>query len=597
MEEQAWRDIDVQFADFIGRLAISDGRPDADGLLWQAAARLSAAVGQGDVCLDLEEAFGSKRSDVVAGLAASRLVGRPGEYRPLILDRHGRLYLYRYWRYEHDLAEAVNGMVAEQPAIDEMRLRDGLGRLFGPETGDGIDWQRVAAAMAVRNRFCVISGGPGTGKTTTVVKIMALLLEQAGGDGMRIALAAPTGKAAARLKESITVARQRLGGQSSAACRLPDDVSTLHRLLGTIPDSSRFRYNSDNRLPFDVVIVDEASMVPLPLMARLMAAMAPGTRLILLGDRDQLASVEAGAVLGDLCDTGRLHEFSAGLCRFISAIAGAEMPAGAFLANGPLLSDAIVVLRKNYRFCLESGIGALSLAVNAGEGERALTLLRGGEYRDVTLKSVPIGRDLRRALADTVVDCYRGYLLQQEPSAALAEFDRFRVLCAMRQGDHGVGGINRTIEACLAAAGLIAPRAVWYRGRPVMVTRNDYTLKLFNGDIGIALPDLDDPRRLAVYFPAPEGGVRRFAPTRLPEHETVYAMTVHKSQGSEFESILLILPPQESRLLTREIIYTGLTRTRKTAELWCNEEVFVRAVKSRITRRSGLRQALWGEAT
>ena len=596
MEQPAVRDIDTQFAEFIGRLAAAPGEPDADNLLRQAAARLSAAVGLGDVCLDLEEAFGAVAEDVAASLRESRLVGEPGEYKPLILDRHGRLYLYRYWQYEHDLAEAVNQMAAERPVFDEARLRDGLARFFGTVAADGVDWQRAAAAMAVRNRFSVISGGPGTGKTTTVVKIMALLLEQPGGEEQRIALAAPTGKAAARLKESIAGARQRLVEQSAVAALLPDDVATIHRLLGVVPRSSRFRHNSANRLPFEVVIVDEASMVPLPLMAKLVAALAPGARLILLGDRDQLSSVEAGAVLGDLCDTGRLHRFSEEFRCFIATVGGMAIESGVSQENAAPLADAIVMLRKNYRFGLESGIGALSLAVNAGDGERALELLQAGEYNDVVLKPTPAGRELRGALSGIVVECYRGYLQQQDPAAALAEFDRFRVLCATRQGDHGVAGVNMAIEASLAAAGLIAPRSVWYRGRPVMVTRNDYNLKLFNGDIGIALPDEGDPGQLAVYFPAPEGGVRRFSPARLPEHETVYAMTIHKSQGSEFGRILMILPNQESQLLTREIVYTGLTRTRTSAELWCQAEVLVQAVRRRITRRSGLRQALWGDA-
>lgn len=595
MDQQVLRDIDLQFADFIGRLAISAGETDADGLLRQAAARASAAVGQGDVCLDLEEVFGADAGGVADRLRGSRLVGEPGEYRPLILDRHGRLYLYRYWQYEHDLAAMVTQMIADRPAVDEVRLKDGLARLFGVAVKDDIDWQRAAAAMAVRSRFSVISGGPGTGKTTTVVKIMTLLLEQPGGTSQRIALAAPTGKAAARLKESIATTRQRLGELSTAVTLLPGDVATIHRLLGVVSRSSRFRHNSTNRLPFDAVIIDEASMVPLPLMAKLVAALAPGARLILLGDRDQLSSVEAGAVLGDLCDTGRLHAFSGDFIRFLSSVGAIEIESGTLPSTTVPLADAIVVLRKNYRFGLESGIGALSLAVNAGEGERALELLKAGEYRNVTLGKAPIGRDLRGALAGVVVDGYRGYLCQHDPAAALAEFDRFRVLCAMRQGDHGVEGVNRAIESCLAAAGLVTPRAVWYRGRPVMVTRNDYNLQLFNGDTGIVLPDMDDPGQLAVYFPAPDGGVRRFSPARLPEHETVYAMTVHKSQGSEFERVLMMLPPQESQLLTREIIYTGLTRTRTTAELWCQDEVFVQAVKRRITRRSGLRQALWGD--
>lgn len=586
------RDIDMQFADFLCRLA---GGSDARDVpeLWNAAGRLSAAVGQGNICLDLEESFGAEAGALAATLRASHLVGAAGDYRPLILDLQGRLYLYRYWKYERDLAEAVRAMAADRPALDEAVLRDGLTRLFGVYDQSDLDWQRTAAAMAVRSRFSVISGGPGTGKTSTVVKIMALLLEQPGGAGQRIALAAPTGKAAARLKESIISARERLRGQTALAEGLPDDVSTIHRLLGVVPASSRFRHSGDNHLPFEVVIIDEASMVPLPLMAKLVEALAPQARLILLGDRDQLSSVEAGAVLGDLCNTGTVHTFSEEFSRFVVEVTGVAIAREQLSSRIPLLADAIVVLQRNYRFGQQSGIAALSRAINAGEGREALDRLKAGQYPDVTLAALPASHDLRKQLEGVVVAGYRDYLQQSDPAAALRDFDRFRVLCAMRQGSHGVTGINQVIEAGLAAKGLIAPHKRWYRGRPVMVTRNDYNLKLFNGDIGIALPDPDDREQLAVFFLSPEGGVRKFSPFRLPEHETVYAMTVHKSQGSEFERILMVLPPFDNQLLTREILYTGLTRARKSAQLWCPDEIFISTVNRRIVRRSGLRQALW----
>jgi exodeoxyribonuclease V alpha subunit len=586
----AYRDIDLRFADFIC------SRGGGGRELKEAACRLSASVGQGHICLDLLEAFGEEAAPgLVAALRRSGVVGAPGQFRPLILDNLYRLYLYRYWKYESDLASALRAMAQNRPELDLMLLKDGLGRLFDREEG-GTDWQLVAAAAALAGRFSVISGGPGTGKTATVVKIIALLLEQSLGRQQRIALAAPTGKAAARLKDSIRSARERLKERTDVAEALPGEVTTIHRLLGVIPGSSRFRHNRDNRLPCEVVIIDEASMVPLPLMARVMEALAPDCRLILLGDRDQLSSVEAGAVLGDICDTGRLHSFSERFSRFAAEVAGQTIERDQLSPALPLLADALVVLQKNYRFGCDSGIGAISRAINDGEGSAALEGLKSGSYPDVSLVAVPDRQDLEGRLKGAVLEGYREYLLEEEPARALRLFDRFRVLCAMRQGSYGVSGINQVIQACLAAEGLIAPGRKWYRGRPVMVMVNDYGLKLFNGDIGITLPDPDKRGQLAVFFPAADGGVRRVSPLRLPEHETVFAMTIHKSQGSEFERLLMIMPPFDSQLLTREILYTGLTRARTAVELWCPDQLFIAMVGRRIARRSGLRQALWGGA-
>ena len=292
-EDLQIRNIDVVFADFV--CSRDNGSTD---LLRKAATFASSAVGYGNICVDLADVFGaSEVTSAAARLRASKMVGEPGEYRPLVLDDANRLYLHRYWKYESDLATTLISMASDLPDVDTVLLKDGLSRLF-PNTDESMDWQGVAAAAAVRSRFCVISGGPGTGKTTTVVKIIALLLEQAKGSRMRIGLAAPTGKAAARLKESIYKAGKELEERTTAAESIPSDVSTLQRLLGVIPDSCRFRHNADNPLPFEAIVVDEASMVPLGLMAKLVEALAPGSRLILLGDRDQLASVEAGAVPG-----------------------------------------------------------------------------------------------------------------------------------------------------------------------------------------------------------------------------------------------------------------------------------------------------------
>ena len=588
-EELQIRDIDSVFADFV--CSRDSGNTD---LLRKAATFASSAVGYGNICVDLAELFGAGEvSSAAARLRSSKMVGAPGEYRPLVLDDANRLYLHRYWKYESDLASTLLFMASDLPDVDTVILKDGLSRLF-PNREERIDWQVVAAAAAVRSRFCVISGGPGTGKTTTVVKIIALLLEQAKGSRMRIGLAAPTGKAAARLKESIFKAGKELANATTVADSIPTEVSTIQRLLGVIPDSCRFRHNTENPLPFEAIVVDEASMVPLGLMAKLVAALAPGSRLILLGDRDQLASVEAGAVLGDICNTGHGFGFSSAFKAFIVGTTGCAIPESFVGSTVPVIADSIVVLQKNYRFGEDSGIGLVSAAINNDHAASVLGGMKDGATSGLTLRETPSRDVLQKNLATSVVPGFSDYLRQGSPDEVLIAFDRFRVLCALRQGTYGVEGINSLIETCLADEGIIKPDKQWYHGRPVMVMTNDYGLKLFNGDVGIALNDPESEIGLSVYFPSVNGAPRSYSPYRLPAHETVYAMTVHKSQGSEFERILLIMPPFSNQILTREIMYTGLTRARSSVELWCTDEIFTAACEKRIERRSGLRSALWG---
>lgn len=583
------REIDTVFADFVCNL--EGGETD---LLRKAAAHASSAVGQGNICIELADIFGCADTASAADyLRSTKVVGHPGDYRPLILDEANRLYLYRYWKYESDLAKALIALASDTPVVDKELLKAGLSRLFASTT-ENPDWQVIAAAAAIRSRFCVISGGPGTGKTTTVVKIIALLLEQAQGGRMRIGLAAPTGKAAARLKDSVFKEGKKLEGSTTVVDNIPADVSTVQRLLGVIPDSCRFRHNAENPLPFETVIVDEASMVPLGLMAKLVESLAPGTRLILLGDRDQLASVEAGAVLGDICNTGHGFGFSPEFQTFIAENAGCAIPESYIGSSVPLLADSVVVLQKNYRFGEDSGIGLVSRAINEGTAANILESMKAGTIRELVLSETPSRVLLQKKLAKAVVQGFSGYLQQENPDDVLLAFDRFRVLCALRQGIYGVEGINSSIESCLADEGLIRPDKQWYHGRPVMVMINDYSLKLFNGDVGIALDDPESEIGLSVYFPSINGVARKYSPYRLPAHETVFAMTVHKSQGSEFEKLLLIMPPFANQILTREIIYTGLTRARSSVEVWCSDEIFTSSCEKIIQRHSGLRQALWG---
>jgi len=596
--------LDIHFARFMARLAGKEA-PE----LFLAAALLSSHTRQGHICLDLsimegkqvlEEGDGEppldcpKLSDWCKRLRESPVVGELGEYKPLILDENSRLYLYRYWDYQKRLANLIKRRVAEdEENVDVTLLKDGLERLFPAGKGDEIDWQKVAAFAAAFKRFCVISGGPGTGKTSTVAKILALLLEQTSSERLRIALAAPTGKGAARLQEAIKHAKRVLNCPDSIKEEIPEEALTIHRLLGSIPDSPYFLHTDKNPLPIDVVLIDEASMADLALMSKLVQALPSQARLILLGDKDQLASVEAGAVLGDICDTGNIHAFSKPFWKDLKKVTGYKTDMQIDGEDKSGIQDCIVQLRKSYRFGSDCGIGAVSQAISAGNSDLAMTLLTRGRYGDIEWKDLPQPSALLRAIKEAVIEGFEDYLRSGDPRESFQRFEQFRILCALREGPYGVVALNLLVERILKKEKLIVPDRKWYRGRPVLITSNDYNMRLFNGDLGIVLPDPDGDNEPRAFFPSADGSLRRLHPLRLPEHETVYAMTVHKSQGSEFDKVLLLLPDRDSPVLTRELIYTGITRARQSAKMWGTERVFRTAVSRRIERTSGLRDALW----
>jgi len=606
ISSSAFSDLDRHFAGFIEAQAGGDYP-----LLALAAALVSHWRGEGHTCLDLAAIAGTVfPEDPIEGvkgvslpsldnwvreLKNSLVAGSPGELKPLILDARCRLYLHRYWEYQQSLAAAILKRAVEKP--DETASTEFGQKLQAliPAVSDGsLNWQCVAAVAALRKKFCVISGGPGTGKTRTLVLILALLLELARDRKLRIAVAAPTGKAAARIQDSILGAKATMACNEAIKAQLPERAMTIHRLLGYIPDSVFFRHNAERPLPYDVVAVDEASMVDLALMAKLFQAMPASARVILLGDKDQLASVEAGAVLGDICAARGGDGFSVGFSRQFEKLAGRPLPVG--VKGDGLLADCVVELRENYRFGEQSTIYRLSDAINQGRAEAALTIIRDcdkDEAADLRSASLPKRAGLKEALRERVTQGFGEFLKASDPQEALAALGRFRVLCALRVGPFGVGRLNRMTEAILEEAGLIEPAGSWYAHRPVMVTRNDYNLKLFNGDIGVVLPDSvsGEPR---AFFPGPDDEVREFLPLRLPEHETAYALTVHKSQGSEFDRVLFILPDRESPVLSRELLYTGITRARESVELWFEEKVFRAALSRRVRRTSGLLDALVG---
>ncbi len=603
--------LDIHFAGFVERLAGT-----RDPQLWLAAAMASNYTGQGHICLDLSSLDQKRLLDAEDGkdpvvcpnlndwckkLRKTAVVGTPGEYAPLILDDRSRLYLHRYWDYQEKLARSIRKRVHDdEEDMDVASLRESLERVFGtsfisgsPGQGEDIDWQKVAAFTSLMKRFCVISGGPGTGKTTTIVRILALILEQTKSINLQIALSAPTGKAAAKLQEAIKRGKKKLNCPVEIKEAIPEEASTLHRLLGSIPGSPYFRHHAKNLLPVDVVVVDEASMVDLALMSKLTQALPPQARLILLGDKDQLASVEAGAVLGDICDRNYVRSFSRPFRNHLKRVMGYEIPSQPNGRGGCGMEDCIVQLQKSFRFGDGSGLRVVSQALNSGDADRAITLLRGGQYGDIKWRDLPRPGELPRMLKDTIVRGFRDYLEGRDAPEVFQRFDGFRILCAIREGPYGVMALNTLVEQVLRKEKLIETDRRWYPGRPLLITRNDYDLRLFNGDVGIILPDPQADNELRAFFLTPDGGVRKFHPLRLPEHETVYAMTVHKSQGSEFGQVCLLLADRDVPILTRELIYTGITRAKEHVEIWGTEAVFRAAVSRRIERRSGLGDALW----
>ena len=451
--------------------------------------------------------------------------------------------------------------------------------------------------MSCFKRFTVISGSPGTGKTTTVAKILALLIDLDDSKKLRIALTAPTGKAAARLQESISRTKETLNCTNLVKAKIPDKATTIHRLLGSLFMSPYFRHNAGNPLPYDLIVIDEASMVDLPILSKLVQAMLPKSRLILLGDKNQLASVEAGAVLGDICGSTALNIFSRQLMDQFKPYTGEGFPADFRIIESPGLHDCMVELQENYRFAENSDIGQISAAINRGEGPQIIEALKNRYYKNIQWSILPKARELALKLKPWIVDGFRNYLILVGAHGRLDDifdaFDQFRVLCALRQGPFGVSAVNPVIEKILAGEGMIRPEGRFYHGQPVMITRNNNQLKLFNGDVGLILSDDQKDGELSAVFRDGSDRFRRFSPQRLPEHETVYAMTVHKSQGSEFENVLFLLSDRDAPVLTRELIYTGMTRARNHVLLWSDETVFNASVLRQIQRSSGLQDALW----
>lgn len=538
-EAEIFSRLDLAFARFLSQRSALD--PDRKKDLETLLTILSQQQHQGHNCIELSDADKSLLLD--SGIASEYLAIASPTY-PLVIEQN-RLYLHRYWSYEDRLAKQIKRLAQHANLIENLDIL--LDRYFGANNAE-TDWQREAAKTAAQQSFCIITGGPGAGKTTTICKILAVLQELAD-EPLLIALAAPTGKAAMRLQEAITVNMAGLDCPDAIKENIPQAAITIHRLLGAKPPSPYFRHDAKNPLMFDIVVVDEASMVDLALMSKLVNALKPGTKLILLGDKDQLASVESGAVLADL----------------IAA-----------------LPNSTVELRQSYRF--DEGIKKLADAVNQQDHEAAWRILSANDEGLRILE--------QKQLIPYILNRREDYARLVNANAEFMEvyrnFTRFQVLCSNRHGKNGALEINAAIEHALFGQNPKYGATSWYPGRPIIVLQNNPALHLYNGDIGICLSDHEQNGNLMVFFQRPDGAVKKHLPARMPSCETVFAMTVHKSQGSEFKEVLIVLPETINPVLSKELLYTAITRARKKIKIVAEESIFAATVNSKIKRVTGL---------
>ena len=595
-QETQLRAVDRALADAMRRL---DARTDADVL--QAAALASYAVSAGHAALDLrrpglllDQPQWPEPGEWQSNLRDSRWVSSPAlveesdRARPLVLEG-GLLYLRRYREYERRLAAGLHRLAAQARAPDASPALARLFRALFPAAADG-DAQALAAALALVHSLLLVTGGPGTGKTTTIARMLLLLLAQArlqGGDLPRIALTAPTGRAADRMAESLRKAiaamRAIAGVDAALLDALPLEASTLHRLLGTIPGSAQFRHHAENPLPYDIIVVDEASMIDLPLMCKLVEAVADGARLVLLGDRDQLPSVEAGDVLAAITDAaGDSLAQPAALAHWLAPLVG-TVPIGD--GDRAALAGHRVHLRRGYRQDASLQLAPLADALREGDAERTLGLLRSGE-----LSGVHFHEDLLDPLAgatrERLLAGWRDIANTEDPAQALQHAATLRVLTALRDGPQGASGLNARIEEALAGSG----HARYFPGRLLLVQENDYRQHLFNGDLGVCLRDVHGD--IAAWFADGKGGLRSLHPSTLPAHGGAFATTVHKAQGSEADVVWLLLPRQDARALSRELLYTAATRARRELHVCASEAVLRAALARHAVRVSGLQRRL-----
>jgi exodeoxyribonuclease V alpha subunit len=570
--QQLARDGDISwlsyyFAEFI---STRDGS-QIDDLAGLSAALVSEANLAGNVCVELGQfhgrplfqsshadgarmPLGGNTDEWSAALLASVCVGTGGQHSPLIID-NARLYLNRYWFYESFVGEKILSLLHRESSADSAQINTTAAALFAQQPDIDKD-QMEAVAAAAGKPFSVISGGPGSGKTSTVIRILAVLLAQ--NPGCRIALAAPTGKAAARMLDSIRQRIDQLDIDDSIKSAIPVEARTIHRLLGYRHHG--FGYHQQHRLPVDCVVIDEASMIDLKLMYQLLSALPDGAQLILLGDRDQLASVAAGNVLGDI--TGHGHRLD---------------------NSKAAIASVTSLLRSNYRFGRDSAIGELARLVKLGDAGAAVDLLSANQAGLRWFAEA--GEQVHSTALDWLYDAYQPIFDSETPAQALDAYDKTRLLCATNRGPFGIEVLNSRVSSAMQVRNKL-PESTLFAGLPIMVTRNFQALGLFNGDTGILWSFNDE---LRACFRAADGSIRDLSINRLPEFKPAWASTVHKSQGSEFDSVLLVLPADaQAEVLSRELVYTGITRARQQFLLHAPDATLLQAIKRLTRRHSGL---------
>ncbi len=573
-------DLEVEFARTLLRIS-----PDLSPTVLVTAVICSFHQTNGNVCVFLDRIHQDKRIAELLGLLpshtvdiealqdelrASSIVGNPGEFKPLILEEN-RLYIQRYWKYENELVTWIKERASRESSKLTKEIIETVQEQFKANTSDDTDWQKIAVFLSVLKDFLIISGGPGTGKTFTVRKIIETI-QSSDSVSKRIALAAPTGKAAQRLSESFqNGSSEDLGAQ------------TIHKLLGARVDGS-FAFGKNRKLSYDVVIVDEASMLDIRLWIQLIRALPDQTKLIVLGDKDQLSSVEAGAVLGDICQ-GAENIFSKTL---VDTLSECEVKVDAKEMEEGSLNDCIVLLTKSYRFGANSGLKLLSEAINKENPTLAFEILTNSEISDVHWLE-PDNNTVPAIIKRYCVDVFS----KNSKASPVQQFEAYanaQILCAIRKGDFGIERVNKEAEQVIKAKSGISRGREWFDGRFVMFTKNDAFLKVQNGETGIFFTKSYSDGKVMV-----EGNEdRQISVSRVKEYQPAYAITVHKSQGSEFENVVLMLPNEHNPIITKELLYTAVTRARQNLLVVGNWGVVEQAIMQRISRNSGLAAKLWG---
>ncbi len=575
-------DLEVEFARTLLRVS-----PDLSPTVLVTAVICLFHQANGNICVFLDRIHQDKRiADLLKllpnhetqleslqdELRASSVVGSPGEFKPLILEEN-RLYIQRYWKYENELVAWIKERASRKSSNLTKEIVEVIQEQFKANKPDETDWQKVAVFLSVLKDFLIISGGPGTGKTFTVRKIIEAV-QVADTIPKRIALAAPTGKAAQRLSESF---------QNGSSTELK--ANTIHKLLGARMDGS-FAYGKNRKLPYDVVIVDEASMLDIRLWIQLIRALSDQTKLIVLGDKDQLSSVEAGAVLGDICE-GAENVFSKAL---VETLSQCQVAIDAKETAEESLNDCIVLLTKSYRFGASSGLKLLSEAINTENPALAIDILTNSEINDV---------HWLEPNHNTVPSIIRKYCVKvfsdnakENPIQQFKAYANSQILCAIRKGDFGIERVNREAEEKIKIKAAIPRSREWFNGRFVLFTKNDAFLKVQNGETGIFLTGANSEGKVMV-----EGNEeRQFSVSRVKEYQPAYAITVHKSQGSEFKNVVLLLPEEHNPVITKELLYTAVTRARQNLLVVGSRAVVEQAILQRISRNSGLVAKLWGKS-